>query len=160
MRSRLFMLRLLLLCLLLLPGFSQAAEEVIAVIVAPGHGKALKKDDLALIFKRKKMFWGEGGKIQPVNLPASNPLRRAFSQAALGATPEELEKYWNDMYFHGVSPPFVLGSEEAVLRFVAETPGAVGYVPLCSADSRVAVALVISAGGHVSEDTSSISCPR
>ena len=159
MRSRLFMRRLLL-CLLLLPAMSHAADEAIAVIVAPGHGKSVKKEDLTLIFKRKKLFWGEGAKIQPVNLPASNPLRRAFSQAVLGATPDELEKYWNGMYFQGVSPPFVLGSEEAVLRFVAETPGAVGYVSFCSADSRVAVALVISAIGHISEDTSDISCPR
>jgi hypothetical protein len=154
------MLRLLLLGLMLVPALSQAAEEALAVIVAPGHGKVLKKEDLALVFKRKKLFWGDGGKMQPVNLPASNPQRRAFSQAVLGATPEELEKYWNDMYFHGVSPPFVLGSQEAVLRFVAETPGAVGYVPLCSADGRVTVALVISAAGHVSEDTSAISCPQ
>jgi len=159
MCSRLFM-RWLLLCLLFLPVMSQAADEAMAIIVAPGHGKVLKKEDLAPIFKRKKLFWSDGGKIQPVNLSASNPLRRAFSQAMLGATPEELEKYWNDMYFHGVSPPFVLGSEEAVLRFVTETPGAVGYVSFCSADSRVAVALVISAAGHISEDTSAISCPR
>lgn len=154
------MLRLLLLCFLILPALSQATDEVMAVIVSPSHGKALKKEDLALVFKRKKLFWNDGGKIQPVNLPAANPLRRAFSQAALGATPEELEKYWNDMYFHGVSPPFVLGSEEAVLRFVAETPGAIGYVSLCSVDARVAVALVISAAGHVSEDTASALCPR
>jgi len=149
----------LLLCLLL-PALSQAADEVMAVIVAPGHAKVLKKDDLALVFKRKKLFWSDGGKMQPVNLPTANPLRRAFSLAVLGATPEELEQYWNDMYFHGISPPFVLGSEQAVLRFVAETPGAVGYVPLCHVDSRVAIALVISAAGHVSEDTSTTACPR
>jgi hypothetical protein len=154
------MRRLLLLCFLLLPALAQAGDEALAVIVAPGHGKVLKKEDLALVFKRKKLFWSDGGKMQPVNLPASNPLRRVFSQAVLGATPEELEKYWNDMYFHGFSPPFVLGSDEAVLRFVAETPGAVGYVPLCSADSRVAIALVISAAGHVSEDASTVSCTR
>jgi ABC-type phosphate transport system substrate-binding protein len=159
MRSRLFISRLLL-CLLILPAISHAADETIAVIVAPGLNKSLKKEDLALIFKRKKLFWSDGSKIYPVNLPLSNPLRRTFSQPVLGATPEELEKYWNDMYFHGVSPPFVLGSEEAVLRFVADTPGAIGYVSFCSANSRVAVALVISAAGHISEDTSAISCPR
>lgn len=153
------MRRLLLLFLLFLPVLSQAAGEAIAVIVAPGHDKALKKEDLAPVFKRKKLFWGDGSKIQPVNLPASSPLRRVFSQTVLGATPEELEQYWNDRYFHGVSPPFILGSEQAVLRFVAETPGAVGYVPLCSADDRVVVALVIR-DGHISEDTASLACPR
>ena len=151
--------RLWLPLLLLLPGLS-LADEAIAVIVAPGQAKALKKEDLAAVYKRKKLFWSGGGKIQAVNLPASSPLRRTFSQAVLGASPEELEKYWNDLYFHGISPPFVLGSEQAVLRFVAETPGAVGYVPFCSADASVAVALVISASGHVSDDVSAISCPR
>ena len=160
MRPFLILCRLSLFCVLLLPVTPQAADEGLAVIVSASHGKSIKKDDLALIFKRKKQFWADGGKIQAVNLPASNPLRRTFSQTVLGASPEELEKYWNDLYFHGISPPFVLGSEEAVLRFVAETPGAIGYVPLCSADSRVFIALVISAAGHISDDTSAASCTR
>lgn len=144
----------------LLPSCVAAADEPMAIIVAPGHAREVKKDELALIFKRKKLFWNDGGKVQPVNLPASSPLRRVFSHAVLGTSPEELEKYWNDMYFHGISPPFVLTSEEAVLRFVAETPGAIGYVGYCNAGTRVAVALVIAADGHVSDDASSVNCPR
>lgn len=151
--------RWLLLWLLCVPLLAPAAEEPIAVIVAPGHAKGVKKEDVTLIFKRKKLFWSDGSKAQPVNLPVSSLLRRAFSQAVLGATPEELEKYWNDLYFHGVSPPFVLSSEQAILRFVAETPGAVGYVPFCAVDARVEVALVISSiSGRVVDD--SISCAR
>ena len=152
-------LRWMLMGLMLTSAAAPAADEPLAVIAAPAHAKALNKETLAWIFKRKKLFWSDGARVQPVNLPASNPHRRAFSQALLGASPEELEKYWNDLYFHGVSPPYVVSSEEAVLRFVAENPGAVGYVPYCSADSRVAIALVITAAGRVSEDPSSIACP-
>ncbi len=152
--------RLLALCLLLWPVMAAAADEPMAVIVAPGHAKGLRKEDLTLIFKRKKQFWNDGSKVQPVNLPASNPLRRAFSQAVLGASPEELEKYWNDIYFHGISPPFVLSSEHAVMHFVAETPGAIGYVPFCSVDAHVEIALVISAAGHVIDDIASVTCPK
>jgi hypothetical protein len=153
-------LRILALCLCLcLPNPAVAApEEPIAVVVPPGLAKGLKKDDLELVFKRKKLFWNDGTKAQPVNLPASHPLRRSFSLAVLGHMPEEMEKYWNDMYFHGVSPPHVLTSTEAVLRFVAETPGAVGYVPLCSADSRVSIALVISSNGRISDEIPAIDC--
>ena len=153
-------LRLLAACLLLCSLTARAADEPMAVIVSPGHAKGLKKEDLALIFKRKKLFWNDGSKVQPVNLPAANAYRRAFSQAILGTNPEELEKYWNDVYFHGISPPFVLSSEHAVLHFVAETPGAIGYIPFCSADTHVDIALVISANGHVSEDIGSVACPR
>jgi hypothetical protein len=145
---------------LLLPALALAADETMAVIVAPGHAKDLKKEELPLVFKRKRLFWNDGSKVKPVNLPASNPLRRAFSQAVLGAMPEELDRYWNDIYFHGISPPFVLSSEEAVKRFVAETPGAVGYVGLCSVDARVEVALAVSAAGHVSDEPASFTCHR
>ncbi|OIQ85457.1 hypothetical protein GALL_327140 [mine drainage metagenome] len=152
--------RCLLLLLLLWPSLVPAADEAMAVIVAAGHGKNLRKEDLTLIYKRKKLFWSDGSRVQPVNLPASSPFRRAFSQAVLGASPEDLEKYWNDIYFQGVSPPFVLSSEQAVMHFVAETPGAIGYVPICSVGGHVDIALVINASGHVSDDPAAAACSR
>lgn len=155
-----YRVRLFAACLLLWPVAAVAAEEPIAVIVAPGHAKGLKRVELTLVYKRKKLFWSDGSKVQPVNLPAANPYRRAFSQAVLGASPEELEKYWNDLYFHGISPPFVLSSRNAVVQFVAETPGAIGYVPYCSADSRVEVALVIGLTGRVGDDPGPVVCPK
>ena len=153
-------LRWLVIGLLMLSFTALAADEPIAVIVSPSHTKLLKKEDLSLIFKRKKLFWSDGSKIQPVNLPTSNPYRNSFSQAVLAASPEDLEEYWNDMYFHGISPPYVVLSEEAVMRFVIETPGAIGYVPFCSVNNRVAIALVITSNGRISEDTNSVSCSR
>jgi len=138
-----------------------AAEEPLAVIVQATHSKlSMSKGELAAIYRRKRNYWEDGTKIQPVNLPADNPARRAFSKAVLGHAPEELEQYWNDRYFHGILPPYVLSSEEAVLRFVAETPGAIGYVPYCDADKRVTVLLVINAKGHVSGSGADISCPK
>jgi len=138
-----------------------AAEVPLAVIVHATQAKlSMGKSELAAIYRRKRNYWEDGTKIQPVNLPAENPARRTFSKAVLGYAPEELEQYWNDRYFHGVLPPYVLSSEEAVLRFVAETPGAIGYVPYCDADKRVTIVLVISAKGHVSGSAADIACPK
>ena len=125
---------------------THAAEPSgIAIIVARGAGgQDIDRHDLALIYKRKKRFWPEGQRIAPVNLSASQPLRRAFSSAVLGQLPEELDDYWRDQYFHGELPPFVVGSEEAVIRFVTATPGAVGYVAACTADKRVSVIAVVA----------------
>jgi ABC-type phosphate transport system substrate-binding protein len=142
------------------PAHAAESDTAIAVIVAASHGKNPKIEDVALIYRRKKLFWADGTKVNPVNLASTHPLRRLFSQAVLGASPEDLEKYWNNMYFHGVSPPFVLSSEEAVLRFVALTPGAIGYVSYCSVDSRVKVALVFTASGPVSEDVAKAACEK
>ncbi len=138
-----------------------AAEVPLAVIVHATQAKlSMGKNELAAIYRRKKNYWEDGTKIEPVNLPAESPARRTFSKAVLGYAPEELEQYWNDRYFHGVLPPYVLSSDEAILRFVAETPGAIGYVPYCDADKRVAVVLVINAKGHVSGLDADISCPK
>ncbi|WP_374479946.1 hypothetical protein [Zoogloea sp.] len=134
-------------------SLADAAElSGIAVIVAPGSTlRDLDKHELALIYKRKKRLWPDGRRIAPVNLPAGQNIRKAFSVAILGHTPEEMDDYWRDQYFHGELPPFVASSEEAVIRLVATTPGAIGYVPACLADKRVNVVLTIDDG---------LPCPR
>ena len=136
-------------------------EAFIAIVVGKNHSeKRMRLGDLALIFRRKQLFWKDGTKVNPVNLPATNPLRQLFSRSVLGASPEDLEKYWNDMYFHGVSPPFVLASDEAVLRFVAQTPGAIGYVSYCSVDARASVLLIVSQSGATSADAARAHCEQ
>jgi len=117
------------------------------VIMAPGSLPArLTHEELALIFKSKKQFWDDGQRIQPLNLPANHPLRRAFSTTVLKHSPEELDDFWRDMYFHGVLPPHVFLSEEAVIRYVSITPGAIGYVSHCAADHRIVVVMKLESG--------------
>jgi len=137
--------------MLFLP-FALVAEEreSIAVVVPAAYaGKAPEAADLGLIYRRKKLLWPDGTRIQPTNLPPDHILRRQFSQLVLGKAPEALASYWNNLYYHGISPPRVFASEEAVLRFVAETPGAIGYVQGCATDGRVRVLMWIQGDGFV-----------
>ncbi len=121
-----------------------AVELPFVVITSPGASDhRLTAETVSLIFRRKQNYWRNGTRIQPVNLPPAHPLRRAFSQSILGHAPEAMEDYLRDMYFHGVLPPYVLASEEAVVIFVASTPGAIGYVSACIPDHRVDVTLVV-----------------
>jgi ABC-type phosphate transport system substrate-binding protein len=134
--------------LLLLLAFAMpvasAAERPFAVITAPGVAERHpSREAISLIFKRKQKYWENGTRIQPVNLPASSPLRRTFSQYLLGQLPEAMEDYWREMYFHGVLPPHVLESEEAVILFVSSTPGAIGYVSTCLPEHGVNVVLLV-----------------
>lgn len=113
-----------------------------AVISAPGITEnRLSPKTIALIYRRKQNYWDNGTRIQPVNLPPAHPLRRAFSQSILGHPPEAMEDYWRERYFHGVLPPHVLASEEAVIIFVSSTPGAIGYVSACVPEHGVNVIL-------------------
>ncbi len=123
-----------------LPGDAKLDATPFAVIVSSDvDASHLTRDGAAAIYRRKQTFWSEGRRVQPVNLPASHPLRRAFSQCVLGQTPDAMEEYWREMYFHGVLPPRVLESERAVALFVATTPGGIGYVSSCTKDPRVIV---------------------
>jgi ABC-type phosphate transport system substrate-binding protein len=139
--------QLILLVWLLTPGAGVHAEPGIAIIMAPGAVPArLTHDELSLIFKAKKQFWDDGRRIQALNLPVTHPLRRAFSSQVLKHSPEELEDYWSGMYFQGVLPPHVFDSEEAVIRFVSITPGAIGYVSHCAVDHRIIVVMQLDSG--------------
>jgi hypothetical protein len=128
---------LLAVCLCTLASLGRA-EEGIAVIVARDT-PALKLDRATLRdIYLKKIFVDERGLGRvPVNLPPDNPLRRAVSLSLFRESEDALQRYWNERYFHGVRPPYVLGSQTAVLRFVARTEGAIGYVASCRLDESV-----------------------
>jgi hypothetical protein len=129
------------------PSFS---DEVLAVIVQPSSSiRNMSFETLKRIYLRKSMLDDNGIPWVPLNLPISDQLRQGFSLALLKQRPEDLEEYWNNQYFHGINPPGILMSEEAVLRFVAITPGAIGYVRQRSVDARVRVIKRISIPGNI-----------
>jgi len=121
---------------------AESIEQSIAIIVPLSESiPKLNRHDVLMIYKSQKRFWDDGRRIQAINLPITSPVRIAFSNQIFGLVPEELDDYWRDMYFHGVLPPFVFASEEAVIRFISTTPGSIGYVPGCLVDRRVKVVL-------------------
>ncbi len=128
---------------------AEAAATVIAVVVSADRAaESLDLDDVELIFKRKRQFWADGQRIQPVNLPPEHPLRQRFTRNVLHQSPELQQDYWNEQYFQGVRPPHMLRSEGAVVRFVLETAGAIAYLPYCGLDPRLHAALLIAADGR------------
>lgn len=126
---------------------AQAPEQntpAIAVIVsATNQDIRLDTTRLSLIYRRKLRFWPEGRRVHPINLPVAHPLRQRFSRAVLDSAPEALEDYWRERYFLGVEPPFVVHSTEAMIRLVAQTEGALGYVNACAVDERVRILLYV-----------------
>jgi ABC-type phosphate transport system substrate-binding protein len=122
--------------------FAYAEESrPLAVIVSSSAETAviqqLNSRDLAQVYWKKKEYWQGGARIRPVNLHAEHPLRLFFSKVVLDSLPSEQGDYWNGLYFHGTTPPYSVQSEEAVLRYVSITRGAIGYVDACNLDERV-----------------------
>ena len=83
------------------------------------------------------------GPFVPVNLPPENPLRLSLAETIFNKSAQQLQDYWNQRYFQGVAPPHVLRSQEAMVQFVAKTPGAIGYIAACCLDDRVREVLAI-----------------
>ncbi|MBK1692488.1 hypothetical protein [Ectothiorhodospira mobilis] len=62
-------------------------------------------------------------------LDPRSPVHERFSKEVLGVFPYQLQHAWNRAVFSGTgAAPMVLGTEAEMLRRVAETAGAIGYV--------------------------------
>lgn len=120
-----------------------AAEPSLVVIVHPNRTVALAIGDVRHIYLGRHRFWDDGSAIVALNLPAGTALRERFSQRVLRGDSAELTAYWNERYFHGVFPPAVLSSSDAVKRYVASEPGAIGYIEATEVDSSVRVVLTL-----------------
>lgn len=121
-----------------------AAEPIVVITGALNPLHKLSLEQLKLIYLRKMQVDEQGNRWIPTNLPVGNPLRQEFSSTLFSMLPEDQEHYWNAQYFHGITPPPVMSSEEAVLRFVSSTPGAIGYVQQSHSDERVKIILTLS----------------
>ena len=139
------MARAVLAAVLLVMSFATAAapedRPAIAVIVHPSRTTALTSDLLGQIYLRRKRFWDDGTPIVPLNLSAGAPLRARFGATVLRQSEARLADYWNRQYFYGILPPATLASAEAVRRYVAADPRALGYVPASEVDGSVRVTL-------------------
>ena len=140
-------LRVLVACGLLCAGFGGARAATLNItVITAAQAPRLSFDRYTLrnVFLRKIFVDKDGQRLIPVNLPAGSPLREAFVQEVTHLPDAQQDDYWNRQYFQGVSPPYVLASQQAVVRFVATTPGAIGYVTSCYVDSSVRVVFELS----------------
>lgn len=138
-------IRLLVLLIATCVNATVFASETIAVII--GINSPLEKLSLSTlkrVYLRKSLVDEKGKRWVPLNLNINDPLRQDFSLALFAQLPEEQNDYWNNQYFHGINPPKVMASEEAVLRFVAATAGAIGYVRLSKVNEHVKILQLIN----------------
>ncbi len=142
-----------------LPALVMADDTVIAVIVSaqPNFSVSLAASDLAPVYWRKKLYDNHGNPLHPANLSSDHPLRLHFSQQVLHSSPRSQVGYWNELYFHGVQPPFTVESQEAMIRYVAYTGNAIGYIDACKLDERVRPVLWIT-GSRIVSDPPGLRC--
>lgn len=107
----------------------QVTDEVVVIVHPQNASGSLSKEFLRQAFLKQVTRWEDDETIRPVDLPASSGARRRFSEHILGRSVEAVKSYWQQRIFSGRDiPPPELTSDEAVVGYVKEHPGAIGYV--------------------------------
>lgn len=100
------------------------------IVVDPENPAAeMTREVVADVFLKASTRWPDGATIKPVDQKADTGVRKAFSERILKRTIPAVRSYWQQRIFSGRDvPPPELESDEAVVRYVREHRGAVGYV--------------------------------
>jgi len=101
---------------------------------------AIDKGEVAKLFMKQSVKWASGVTVEPVDQSPSAGVRERFSQDIHGKAVGAIQSAWQRIIFsgRGVAPP-ELASDDAVIAFVAEHPGGIGYVGEGAATDRVKV---------------------
>ena len=96
--------------------------------------------DLRRVFRKQTRMWRHGDSMVPVDWDATSEVRQEFSRLVMGLTVREMADFWvQQSITQGLAPPSTQKSARAILRFVANVPGAISYVPRGEADDSVKV---------------------
>jgi hypothetical protein len=112
-----------------------SATAGVQVVANPSvHAAAVSTDDLKSVFLGTKKSLPDGSNVEPV-LAESGAAHDAFLKEVLGKSDQALRNYFKTLVFTGKgSMPKSFASDAEILKYVAKTPGAIGYVS-ASADA-------------------------
>jgi ABC-type phosphate transport system substrate-binding protein len=105
------------------------AQSYRVIVNEDNETTALTKENASRIFMKKTTAWKSGTKITVVDQSADSPVRKQFSLDIHGKALTAVKAYWQQQIFSGKGvPPAEKNGDSAVLEFVSNNPGAVGYV--------------------------------
>ncbi len=117
---------LLLFSPVVLPDIVQAEVMIIANESVPVS--SVSKEELEKIYTGKQVVWRNGQSIKPALLE-DGQVHKQFVTEFIGKTTNQFVTYWRRMVFTGQGiQPRTFDSVEKLIGYVAETPGAVGYI--------------------------------
>lgn len=120
--------------------FLIATFMMMLVIASPGQSyrvivnknnsiTSINKSELSDIFYKKSSEFSNGSKVTPVDQKASSAVRKSFTSEVHGKSVTAIKSFWQQSVFQGKStPPIEKSQDEAVVEYVANNPGAIGYV--------------------------------
>ena len=109
---------------------STAAGEGFVIVVNQANSLTHStRADVSKVFLRRTPAWPSGVAATPCDLSGTSPIRKTFSESVHGKPVWVIVAFWQQEIASGRSrPPSVCASEEAALKAVRESAGAVAYV--------------------------------
>jgi hypothetical protein len=129
---------LMLLLLASLGSWSAAGAQDVVLVANKGVKiSEITNADLRAIFMGTKTRFADGSHAVPVTLKGG-PAHEVFLKHYVGENPEEFRSQWRKLVFTGQGAmPRAFGSESALIEYVADTPGALGYASRISSHDNV-----------------------
>jgi ABC-type phosphate transport system substrate-binding protein len=127
----------------LLAGFALFVSSLTAApALVVNKGLEKEKIDAATVkavFLGKKVSWDSAGRVA-VAVLKGGPVAEAFCKASLDQDVSQFNNYWRRLAMTGGGiAPKSFETEAELKKFVAETPGAIGYLDEAQADASVLV---------------------
>lgn len=129
---------------------SPATSEIAIIVNKENPVGQLSAGEAKLYWLRKiKKRWPVVNKnIKPVDRKTSNADQDTFYSKVLGMSATDVETYFNEkQYESGEKPQDKFNSDEAIIDFVSQEVGAIGFVNVASltaeAKARVKIVLII-----------------
>jgi ABC-type phosphate transport system substrate-binding protein len=123
---------------------STESAPFVVVVNKSNPVKTLTVVDLRRIFLKQSRMWPHAEPMVPVDWDSTSEVRQVFSKSILNRSVREMAEYWvQQSMTQGLTPPSTQRSSRAVLRFVANVPGAISYVLPTEVDETVSVIKVV-----------------
>jgi hypothetical protein len=104
------------------------AQDVLVVVNKTVSCSQISSTELREMYMGMRSHFSDGGRAIPVVLKGG-PVHEVFLHHYIGDNPDEFRARWRKAVFTGQGGMLKeFGTEAALLDYIAETPGAIGYV--------------------------------
>ncbi|MFK5913795.1 MAG: hypothetical protein QM484_05430 [Woeseiaceae bacterium] len=125
--------------------FFQPIQAAVAVITHPNiKDIGFSKSKLAKIYLGKLKRHSNGETIKAANLPKDTAAYKKFHNVVVKKSGAALNRYWSKLKYTGKGkPPKTISSTRELIKWVANTKGAIGYIDGKYLNKSVNVVLIL-----------------
>lgn len=129
-----------LLPLLFWSGMQPAMADVVVVSNPKSGVERLSQQEVVFLFMGRWHQLPSGIEAQTLDQAVDSPQRTEFYRRLVNKDPAQIRAYWSRLTFSGgTRPPRTTESSEEMIRLIAATPGAIGYLERSQVDARLRV---------------------